>query len=127
MKKEIKRVVIAGCRHFSDYDYFCEKVDTALSRIREEYTLVILSGHCSGVDWMAEKYAKKNKLRVELFPAEWEKYGKSAGPRRNREMVAVADYAIAFPSGGRGTKSLMDFAREKGIPLKVFPVPDPAE
>ena len=116
-----KRVVIAGSRNFNDYALFSSVVDTCLSRIRHEYDIIILSGHCSGADMMAERYAKENGLGLEVFPADWS-LGRKAGPLRNKQMVDIADYAIAFPSGGRGTQSLINFAHQKGIPTKVYPV-----
>lgn len=113
-----KRVVIAGSRHFNDYAVFCAVVDKYLSRIRNEYDLIILSGHCSGTDLMAERYAKENGLELEVFPADWS-LGRKAGPLRNKQMVDVADFAIAFPSGGPGTRSLIDLAKQKGIPIRI--------
>ncbi len=118
----IKKLVIAGSRNFTDYNFFKEKVNICISRIKEEYELIILSGHCKGVDMMVEKYAKENNLQIEIFPAEWEKYGKSAGPKRNKIMVDNADFAIAFSSGGKGTESLIKFAKQKGIPLKIISI-----
>lgn len=116
-----KRVVIAGSRNFKDYALFSSVVDKCLSRIRNEYDIIILSGHCSGADMMAERYAKENGYGLEVFPADWS-LGRKAGPLRNKQMVDIADYAIAFPSGGRGTQSLINFAQQKGIPIKVYPV-----
>lgn len=121
VEKMQKRVVIAGSRHFEDYGLFCAVVDKYLSRIRTEYDLVILSGHCSGTDRMAERYAKERGYELEVYPADW-RLGRKAGPLRNKIMVGEADYAIAFPGGGPGTRSLIGFAREKGIPLRVHPV-----
>ena len=66
-------------------------------------------------------YAESNGFELEIFPADWS-LGRKAGPLRNKAMVDVADYAIAFPSGGRGTQSLINFAHQKGIPTKVYPV-----
>ena len=118
-----KRVIIAGSRHFSDYKVFSSVVDNCLTRIRNEYEIIILSGHCSGADMMAERYARENEFELEVFPADWS-LGRKAGPLRNKAMVDIADYAIAFPSGGRGTQSLVNFAKQKGIPTKVYPVTD---
>jgi hypothetical protein len=117
----MKRIVIAGCRHFRDYERFCAAVDRDLSRIKNEYQLVILCGHCSGTDAMAERYAREHGYGLELYPADW-RLGKIAGPARNRRMVEQADYVIAFPSGGPGTQSLVAFAREKGIPIRIHPL-----
>lgn len=116
-----KRVVIAGSRHFNDYALFCAVVDKYLSRIRYEYALIILSGHCSGTDLMAERYAKENGFGLEVFPADW-RLGRKAGPLRNKRMVEIADFAIAFPSGGPGTRSLIGFAKLKGIPIRIHHV-----
>lgn len=116
-----KRVVIAGSRHFTDYDLFCSVVDKYLSGIRNEYDIVILSGHCSGTDRMAERYAKENCLGLEVYPADWS-LGRKAGPLRNKQMVDAADFAIAFPGGGPGTRSLIELAKQKGIPVRVHHV-----
>ena len=70
---------------------------------------------------MAERYARERGFGLEVFPADWS-LGRKAGPLRNKAMVDVADYAIAFPGGGRGTESLIGYARAKGIPLKIYPV-----
>ncbi len=116
-----KRVVIAGSRNFNNYELFCRTVDTYLSRIKNDYDLIILSGHCRGTDMMAEQYAKDRGLKLEIFPADWS-LGKKAGPLRNKAMIDVADYAIAFSSGGSGTCSLINCAKKKGIPIKIYSV-----
>lgn len=115
-----KRIVIGGCRDYNNYKNFCQYVDVCLSRIKKENDIVILSGHCSGVDTMAEQYAKQNGYELEIYPAEWSKYGKSAGPKRNKTMVENADYVIAFwDYQSRGTKSLIGYAKELGKSIRV--------
>jgi hypothetical protein len=63
-----------------------------------------------------------DEAQQEIFPADWERYGKRAGPIRNAEMVkAGADVVLAFPlPGGRGTQHTIRLAREAGIPVKVW-------
>ncbi len=120
-----KRVVIAGSRNFNDYELFANVVGEFLKPILEEYELIIVSGHCSGTDLMGERYGKENGLEVEIFPAEWNKYGRGAGPCRNRQMVAVADFAIVFPhANGKGTQSVIKYAEQKGIPVEIYQVQD---
>lgn len=116
-----KRVVIAGSRYFNDYSLFCSVVNKCLSRIRFEYDLIILSGHCPGTDIMAERYAAENGFELEIFPADWS-LGRRAGPLRNKQMIDAADYAIAFPGDGPGTHSLIEFAKQKGIPIRIYPI-----
>ena len=84
-----KRVVIAGSRNFNDYEMFANIVGEFLKPIREEYELIIVSGHCSGTDLMGERYAKENGFEVEIYPAEWKKYGRSASGCRRRDRRPV--------------------------------------
>lgn len=122
MKKDlpVKRVVIAGCRDYTDYQEAKEYIDFCLSNIRKENHIIIVSGGASGADAMGERYADENGFAVERYPADWDQYGKSAGPIRNREMAQAADYVICFWDGeSRGTRSMIDFAEQYGKPVKI--------
>ena len=79
-----------------------------------------MSGHASGADSLGEKFAADHNLQCELYPADWDKHGKAAGPIRNAEMAEVADALIAFWDGqSRGTKSMIDLARKKGLQVAI--------
>jgi 2-keto-3-deoxy-6-phosphogluconate aldolase len=54
----------------------------------------IVSGTAKGVDSSGEFYASWNHIPVKQFPADWKKYGKAAGPIRNKQMAEYADAAI---------------------------------
>ena len=55
-----------------------------------------------------------------LYPADWERHGRAAGPIRNEEMAEVSDALIAFWDGkSRGTKSMIEIARRKGLQVAV--------
>ena len=119
----VKRVVIAGCRGYSNYAEAKEYIDYYLSNIRKENDIVILSGCASGADAIGERYAKENGLKVEKHPANWGKYGKSAGPRRNKEMAENCDYVICFWDGkSKGTKSMINFAKQYKRPIKIIKI-----
>jgi hypothetical protein len=56
-----------------------------------------------------------NWVPVEEYKADWDTYGKSAGPIRNQKMLDTGiDYVIAFP-GGRGTEHMKKIARKAGV------------
>ena len=44
--------------------------------------IVIISGTASGADRLGERYAKEKGFQLRRFPADWNRYGKSAGYRR---------------------------------------------
>ena len=116
----IKRVVVAGCRNYNNYTEAKEYIDQCLSRIRKDNEIVIVSGGCSGADKLGELYAKKNGFKIERYIASWEKYGKSAGPRRNEKMAKIADFVICFwDKESRGTKSMIELAKKYGKPIKI--------
>lgn len=116
----IKRIVIAGCRNYKDYDEAKEYIDTVIKRIRKEYTLIFVSGGCTGADKLGERYAKENGYKVELYTAQWEKYGKRAGPKRNKLMAQIGDYIICFWDGkSKGTKSMINFSKQLNKPIRI--------
>lgn len=122
-KKPVKRVVIAGCRDYDNYEQAKVYIDSCLSKIRKENNIIILSGGAKGADALGERYAKENRLRVEKYPADWERYGKSAGPKRNEQMAIVGDYVICFWDGkSRGTKSMIALAKKYQKPLRIHSV-----
>jgi hypothetical protein len=109
-------VVIAGGRDFTNTTLVFNKLKNLLNT-----NDVIISGHASGADKIGETYARTYKMQVKLFPAEWDKYGKSAGPIRNRKMAEVADLVIVFwDLESRGTKSMIKETLRLNKKLLVF-------
>ena len=127
------KVIIAGSRLFNDYDKLRTVCNEAL---KNQSHVEIISGRCSsgtktfitddgiavfGADGLGEKYAKEKGYTVLPFPADWSKYGKSAGPRRNAEMAKNADALIAFWDGNSsGTKNMIDLANSAKLKVKVI-------
>ncbi len=116
----IKRVVIAGCRDYTNYDEAKVYIDFCLSNIRKGNDIIIVSGCASGADAIGERYAKENGFKVEKYPADWKTYGLSAGPRRNKQMAEVSDYVICFwDYKSKGTKSMIEYAMKYNKPIKI--------
>ena len=112
------RVIIAGSREFTDQtrlNKVCRWIFKT-ARIPVSGTTII-SGTCRGADKMGEEYAREEGMAVARFPADWSRYGKMAGPRRNGEMARYAmkkgcnGVLIAFlRADSRGTKNMIDTA-----------------
>ena len=53
----VKRIVIAGCRNYNNYDEAKEFIDNCLIDINKENEIIIVSGCASGADAIGERYA----------------------------------------------------------------------
>lgn len=119
-RKENFKVIIAGSRGFSNYKLLKETCNNVLREKKKTHNVIVVSGNARGADMLGEKYSKDEGFGLEIYPADWKKFGKSAGFRRNEQMAEVADGLIAFWDGkSNGTKHMIDIANEKGIKIKV--------
>lgn len=113
------KVIVAGSRTFGSND-FIGMVGSALAISNFEVDEIV-SGGAAGIDSAAIQYAKKEGIPVSIFNANWDKYGKAAGPIRNSEMAKYADALVLIYDGSsRGSVNMLDQARREG--LKIFKV-----
>lgn len=86
-----------------------------------ERPYIIVSGGAQGVDTWAETMALKLGFKTEIYKADWDKLGKSAGWIRNKQIVDVCDKIVAFWDGeSKGTKMTIDLAIQAGKPVDIF-------
>lgn len=112
------KTIIAGSRGFTNYQFLQTECDRILS---SEEEVEIVSGGAKGADKMGEHYAKQKDFALTVFPADWDKFGKSAGYIRNKQMAQYADTLIAFWDGeSRGTKHMIDLAEEMGLTVHII-------
>lgn len=98
------------------------KVKVGLNKLRStlpDYNDIhIISGGCpTGADSFAEAITKIEQFPITIFPAEWNKYGNSAGAIRNKQIAEESDYLIACVSKDRtgGTEiTINEFIKHKG-------------
>ncbi len=122
------RVIIAGSRSFTNYNLLVKKCIKIFFILKSEgYNtqrdfIEIISGTAKGADKLGKKFAHNFQLSLIKFHANWEKYGKSAGYKRNVEMARYASQSkklgvlIAFWDGtSKGTKHMLNIAKEYGL------------
>lgn len=105
------KIVVTGGR-----DYLgVATIDDVLS-CHYEMTALAHGGCPTGADKIADDWAREHGIPVTVYPADWARDGKAAGPIRNARMLAefAPDRVIAFP-GNRGTADCVRKARTLGI------------
>lgn len=129
------RVIVTGSRSWPDEQavwralgfFVCEQCP-------DGDTVTVVHGGCpTGADHYASTWCALpmgDDVDVvaleERHPADWDRYGKAAGPLRNREMVDLgAELVLAFPLPGprslsRGTWDCIDAAAAHGIPVEII-------
>lgn len=107
------KVLVCGGRDYSDRGMVYGVLDGML---HAHGTLVIVQGGAKGADALARKWAAENGCNTITYAATWDKYGKSAGPKRNQAMLDCEkpDVIVAFP-GGTGTADMTSRARKAGV------------
>ena len=114
------KTIIAGSRALSAGDVF--NIHYYLDKNPVHITEVV-SGGARGADSIGEMWAEWNFIPVKLFPAEWQRHGRSAGYRRNVDMADYADALIAFWDGESvGTKHMIDTAKAKDLLVSVYKI-----
>ena len=115
------KVIVAGGRDFTDIVTMQKTIKLLVLAGYLNDEVELICGMARGADTTGYiLWTQCFKLPVHKFPAEWDKYGKSAGYKRNAEMLKHADAVVAFWDGqSRGTANMIQISRAKGIPTFV--------
>lgn len=110
------KTIIAGSRTITSYP----AVALAILNSGFEITEVV-SGRCrTGVDQLGEQWARCNGIPCKLFPADWDRLGRRAGPVRNIAMGEYAEALVAVRNGqSRGTMHMLETARRMRLHLYI--------
>ena len=114
------KVIVAGSRDFKDSkEIFC-RLNYLFQHYKPE-DIEIVSGTARGVDQIGEQFAKKRGMKIKRFPADWAKYGKSAGPIRNEQMAKYATHCVCFHRGkSLGTANMIQLAEQYKLETRVY-------
>lgn len=114
------KVIIAGSRSLFNRPYLIGRAvcESGFCDIVE-----VVSGAAPGIDALGEEWARLNDKPVRAFPADWTKYGLSAGPIRNNQMAQYADALIAiWDRKSRGTEHMINSMLKLRKPVFVLHV-----
>lgn len=112
------KVLVCGDRNWTDVE-----------KIRQRLKLlpagsIIVEGEARGADSIARNVAIELDLEVRKYPADWKKYGRAAGPIRNRSQFnnEEPELVIAFHSdivNSKGTLDMVTYAKSKGCEVEI--------
>src|SRR5258705_2198455 len=109
------KVLVTGGRGFKD----AELLRATLARLSSQVQFTeLIHGGAQGADTLAQEWALEQKIPIKMFRADWESYGKAAGPIRNQQMLAEGkpDLVVAF-QGGCGTANMVRRAQQAAVPV----------
>lgn len=130
------KLIIAGSRSITDYEIVRQAVMDSGFWAEYRHELEIVCGMAPGVDMLGLEFARRNKLLIHSFPADWDnllvpgariklnrngkKYNAAAGAMRNIEMGKFSDALVAVWDGkSRGTKQMIEWAEDNGLETYV--------
>ncbi len=113
------KVAIVGSRKFFNVKIATRVVARLLER---DPNVIIISGGASGADSLAEMLAKRMCTQPPIIiHADWDRYGKSAGFKRNQLLVDASDEIVALWDGAsKGTLSTIRLALAAKKPTYVY-------
>jgi len=110
------RTIIAGSRGILDVNLVFK-----VMKLSKFPITTIISGGAKGVDTLGEQIARQYNIPLEIYPADWDTYGKSAGYKRNELMASKAEGLVAIWDGqSRGTKHMIDIAKRYRLAIFIF-------
>lgn len=110
------KVIVAGSRDGVTYAHVEQAIKESGFPITE-----IVSGTARGADQFGEIWAALRSIKVKRFPADWNKFGKAAGYRRNADMAQYGEALVAVHAkGSKGTQHMIDLATKAGLKIHVM-------
>lgn len=108
------RVLCCGDRNWTSYEIIRRELEKL-----DDFTVVI-EGCAKGADSISGWIARQLSYKVLEFPADWKKYGRAAGPIRNKQMLdeGKPDLVLAFHTdieNSKGTKNMIEQSTKRGI------------
>lgn len=114
------KIGVIGSRTFKNEKRVSNELNKYLNQVS-----VIVSGGANGPDSYAERWAKINNIKTNIFLPDFKSYARGAYHKRNIKIVENSNLIIAFWDGvSRGTKQTIELAKTSNIPVKIIRLVD---
>lgn len=105
-------LLVTGDRNYTNKELinrlFVEEISPSYPNCDYDF----VHGACKGADLLASSVAQKLGYKVLAYPADWEKYGKAAGPIRNQQMIKLLPAVVMIfhddLKNSKGTRSCLN-------------------
>ena len=120
-------ILVTGSRHWTDRELVGDTLQwAAASWPSPNYDVTVIHGDAPGADRCAHGWvtARRELWKLIAVPADWARYGHSAGPRRNQAILTTytIDLCLAFllpEHACRGTRDMMERCHRAHVPVLV--------
>ncbi|SRR6266568_2890131 len=113
------KILVCGDRDWTDRGL----IFTILDCLRDGSHVTLIEGHARGADQAGHDWAVMRGIDLCCCPADWRRYGRAAGPIRNRQMADLApDLVVAFHDHietSLGTGDMLREAARRGVPYAL--------
>lgn len=117
-----KRILVCGARGYSDRDKIYRALDAVHARWGDR--MFLISGGATGADTIAREWAVDRRVDHITLYAKWDRYGRAAGPIRNRAMAKLKPKLVyAFHENidaSKGTADMIKVAEKIDVKVKRF-------
>ena len=108
----MKYILVTGDRNYNDFKNIENILTTIIIHQYHPTEYIFVNGDCKGADKISKYIFKKYNYKTLEYPADWNKYGKYAGPKRNKDMVDLKpELFLVFHNdikNSKGTKSCIN-------------------
>lgn len=116
--EKVKKVLITGDRTWTAKHIIMQVLQYMKPKL-------VIQGGASGADRFAKECARQLGIACNEYVAHWEKYGRKAGPLRNREMITMEkpELVLAFHDNiekSKGTRNMIMLANNRGVPVHLY-------
>lgn len=91
-------IVSGGRNNYAQKDYLFNLLDAIQDQ--SDKPIHIIQGGAKGIDALAKEWTQSRGCIMTQVDAEWDKYGKSAGMRRNKDMINLKPDLVICMKGG---------------------------
>jgi YspA, cpYpsA-related SLOG family len=119
-------ILICGSLDWNDFPTIKKYLEEVKNQ--SQAVITIIHGGCKGADSIGGYLAQQLGFQVRVFKADWNKYGKAAGPIRNQQMLVEGspNLVVAFHNDLENSKGTLDMvSRARKAEIKVLVIKSP--